>query len=591
MARRSSLRRKTLLIIGSTTLLLVGAVYFPARTAFLGSFIRLEEDAALRDLARVRNAVRDDTEQLYADCRDVGAWDDTWAFAGGDPAKANFVDRNYDDTTFKNNRLSLAMLVDPAAKVIFARGFDVARASPRPPPPASALFRGPGDPLLPLEVKDVKGILATPEGPMLVAAHPVLTSKFEGPARGTLILGRALDDHEVQRIAGLLRLSLTMTLVQVASATPELAAAARELSESKPTHTRAIDGDVLAAYELVPDVRGGPYLIFRVELAREIYQRGLVAWETVVGGVLLAALLFAVSISLLLERFVLRRMAHLNSDVEAVGGSPDSSLRVRVDGHDEIAVLATGINGMLAELQSARQVVREAFGRYVSEEIARTILSRPGGATLGGETREVTILFSDLRNYSTISEKLAPAEVVDMLNEYFGAMSEVIDREGGCVIEFLGDAILAVFGAPTDLPDHPARAVRAALAMRRRGAELNEAWEKSGKARLWKDRGIPALASRIGLHTGRVVAGNLGSKTRMKYAIIGDAVNTASRVENLNNALGTDLLFTDQVRMGLPAELAGLAEDKGQQAVKGRDSAVHVFTITGDEARSGQASG
>ena len=222
-------------------------------------------------------------------------------------------------------------------------------------------------------------------------------------------------------------------------------------------------------------------------------------------------------------------------------------------------------------------VLRQAFGRYVSEDVARAVLARPGGTKLGGETRDV--LFSDVRDYSTISEKLPPAEVVDLLNEYFGAMSEVIDRQGGCVIEFLGDAILAVFGAPGELPDHAERAVRAALQMQRRGAELNLAWERNGKASLWKERGIPALASRIGVHTGRVVAGNLGSKTRMKYAVIGDTVNAASRVEHLNNTLGTDLLFTEEVRIRLPPELVALARDAGEHPVKGRGQPVHVFTM------------
>src|SRR5690606_13528566 len=116
-----------------------------------------------------------------------------------------------------------------------------------------------------------------------------------------------------------------------------------------------------------------------------------------------------------------------------------------VEGEDELTRLALDINGMLGELAQARQVIRSAFGRYVSEEVAEAILTHPDGARLGGETREVTILFSDIRRYSTITERLAPTEVVALLNEYFGAMSEEIEREGGCVIELLGDGILAVF--------------------------------------------------------------------------------------------------------------------------------------------------
>jgi len=525
--RGSSLRVKTLVIIASTALALVAALALPVRTIFLGSFLRLEEEAAARDLGRAVTALRDDVAQLHATTRDYAAWDDTYAFLGGDPGKADYATLNFVDETFAQNRLSLVLLASPQGKVVFAKALDLASRTARPPPAADVFFRAPGDGLLPREPEGRQGVIETPDGPMMVAAYPVLTSTRSGPPRGVLIMGRALDAAEVDRLARALRLAISITPVAAARASPELARAASELSAQRPALTRALDEDRLGAYALVQDVAAAPLLILRVELPRDIYRRGLVGFRYLLGTMALAGLVFGLAIFALLERFVLR----------------------------------------------------QAFGRYVSEDVARSILDLPDGAKLGGETREVTILFSDVRDYSTISEKLHPSEVVDLLNEYFGAMSDVIDRQGGCVIEFLGDAILAVFGAPGELPDHAERAVRAALQMQRRGAELNRAWEGNGKASLWKERGIPALASRIGVHTGRVVAGNLGSKTRMKYAVIGDAVNAASRVEHLNNTLGTDLLFTEEVRIRLPPDLVALARDAGEHPVKGRGQPVHVFTL------------
>jgi adenylate cyclase len=314
-------------------------------------------------------------------------------------------------------------------------------------------------------------------------------------------------------------------------------------------------------------------------MARDVYARGLLGVRSLVLTIALAGLVFGVAIVVALDRLVLRRVSSLSADVREIAGAADPTARVRVAGDDELTTLGHGINAMLSELASAREVIRAAFGRYVSEEVAHAVLSQPELARLGGETRIVTILFSDIRGYSTIAEHLAPAEVVTLLNDYFGAMGEVVEAEGGCVIELLGDAILAVFGAPGALPDHATRALRAAVAMQRRGDALNREWDESGRSALWRTHGISALRSRIGLHTGPVVAGNLGSRTRMKYAVIGDTVNTAARVEGLNGPLGTDVLFTAEVFEAIDATLATQARDLGEHAVKGRERPVHVYTL------------
>ena len=245
---------------------------------------------------------------------------------------------------------------------------------------------------------------------------------------------------------------------------------------------------------------------------------------------------------------------------------------------DEFGILGEHFNGMARDLEE-REVIRETLGRYVSEEVAEAVLSSAETLQLGGEERVVTVLFSDLRGYSTLSECLSPSEIVTLLNAYLGEMNDVIDDHLGCVIEYLGDAIMAVFGAPNDMPDHAERAVACAVAMRRRFEELNAEWEEDGFARLWRDHGIEALSARIGIHTGVVVAGNLGSASRMKYAVIGDTVNVAARLEQLNKPLETDILISGEVFEGLSDELKGRAEDMGAHQVKGRQQEVSVYCV------------
>ncbi len=555
--RRTSLRRSALLLVGLATLGLVAALYLPLRWILLREFVRLEEQTALQNVQRARNAVGEELARLTSQARDYSVWDDTYAYLGGEAPEYPAV--NLVDDTFAHNRLSLFLLRDASGEVRFRREYDLA---------ASARFaeQGPlADAVRALcpngEGCARSGIVDTPRGPMLVAAHSVLTSAEEGPSPGVLVLGRLLDAAEVSRIGT--GLSLVVSVSRAGADT------------STEPRVEPLSDERLAGFTVLEDVAARPYLLLRVEMAREVYAHGVLGTRSVALAVAAAGLVLGLVVFLLVDRAVLRRVASLSEDVQRVSESADPTRRVKVEGRDELAGLALGINGMLAELARAREMLRRAFSRYVSEEVAHVVLSTPDGMTLGGKVHEVTILFSDIRGYSTISEHLAPTAVLDLLNEYFGAMSEEIEAEGGCVIEFLGDAVLAVFGAPTDQPDHAARAVRAALAMQRRGDALNRVWTANGTATLWRERGVDAL--------------RVGSLSRTKYAIIGDAVNTAARVEALNKELETDLLMTAEVVERLPAELREPLEGRGEHVVKGRQRAVHVYAMpigAGQDARA-----
>ena len=157
------------------------------------------------------------------------------------------------------------------------------------------------------------------------------------------------------------------------------------------------------------------------------------------------------------------------------------------------------------------------------------------GAGLGGEVRTVSVLMSDLRGFTTLSERLPPDRISETMNEYFTAVVEVIMSHRGIVQDFIGDGILAVYGAPLDDPDHAWHAITTALDMQAALRRLNAGWQAAGR---------PALAMGVAVHTGEVFAGNVGSPKRKKYSVMGDTVNTTSRIEGLNRELGTAILIS-----------------------------------------------
>lgn len=232
------------------------------------------------------------------------------------------------------------------------------------------------------------------------------------------------------------------------------------------------------------------------------------------------------------------------------------------------------------ELESQKRQlehVTDSFSRFVPPSVVEDIVEDPNRLELGGELRHVTVLFADIRGYSTLSEKLSPTETILLLNRYFEAVTGVIFEHGGMINEFEGDGILAVFGAPLELDHHEEAAVRAALGMLEAVEELNVVCDADGTSQIWKSVGLERFAIRIGLHSGDVVAGNIGTAQRIKYAVIGDTVNTAARVEALNKTLDTALLLSDATAKALRPGLVAL-QDLGAHQVKGKRDTVQVYT-------------
>jgi adenylate cyclase len=294
------------------------------------------------------------------------------------------------------------------------------------------------------------------------------------------------------------------------------------------------------------------------------------AADIVAGLPLAIAFLLAVGIvaAVGLALFAADSVAAPLKDVEAAMARVE---RGRLDGRcpvvstDEIGAVAEGFNRMLHGLRE-REMVKETFGKYVTPEIRDEILA--GRISGEGELKEVTILFADIRDFTPWVEATSPRQVVQDLNEYFTEMAEAIRAHRGLVLQFIGDEIEAVFGAPVTAPDHADLAVQAALTMRRRLREWNARREAAGK---------PALRHGIGIHTGTVLAGNIGGADRLSYALVGDAVNLASRIQDLTKACMVDILISEATRKSIDPSVE--VDELTAVRVKGRAEEVTVHTV------------
>lgn len=239
-------------------------------------------------------------------------------------------------------------------------------------------------------------------------------------------------------------------------------------------------------------------------------------------------------------------------------------------------VTAQTVSKLLFEEKQSRQI-RAMFSSYVTERLVNEMIRNPDMAQLGGQKREVTVLFSDIKSFTTYSENHQPEEVVAILNEYLGAMTDIVLKWDGILDKFIGDAIVVFWGAPMKQEDHAERAVRCALEMQDRLEQLRLKWEAEGKA---------PLSSGIGLNTGEAIVGNIGAEgKKMDYTVIGDHVNLGARVEGLTRRYDARILMTEytleKLRPVIDAGLFRGVSITGQERVivKGKDTPVGIYSL------------
>jgi adenylate cyclase len=277
------------------------------------------------------------------------------------------------------------------------------------------------------------------------------------------------------------------------------------------------------------------------------------AWRAVV-FVLLATQIAAWAAYLLFKQGILFPLAHLQLGMVLV-------------------LIAQSLLRLTRE-EKERERIGQMFGRYVSPHVMSAILASPTLPELGGQARNVTVLFSDIRGFTTLSEKLSAREVVELLNTYFERACAVLLTQGATIDKFIGDAIMAEFGAPLEQPDHALRAVRAAIALRAVAIDFRHWMEQR-----FVGRDLPEFDIGVGLHSGEAIMGNIGSSTRMEYTAIGDTVNVASRLEGMTKTVHCAILASlETVRQAGPSVKVGT---RYSLAVKGRHQEVEATDILG----------
>lgn len=300
----------------------------------------------------------------------------------------------------------------------------------------------------------------------------------------------------------------------------------------------------------------------RAELAP--YRRLMASLAALLG----AGVAVAVVAAVLIARSVTGPVLELARGVRRIAGG-DYAGRMDIPGRDEISELSQSFNQMAGGLED-RERVRALLGRVVSPAIAEELLRRP--IQLGGEEREVTVLFVDIRGFTARCEGTSPAEVLALLNRYLTRVTEAIEAEGGVVDKYIGDAVMAVFGSPVTYPDHARRAVRAAIGMAREAAAFTE-WMQHR----FPDRGLPVFGIGVGMHTGEAVIGDIGTPKRKEFTAIGDTVNAASRLEGVTKELKCVIAASEAT---IVAAGEGIRTGKRESVtVKGRAEPITVFEV------------
>lgn len=361
----------------------MGVLYAASRILILTQFLALEKANTQTDVNEAINTLGDVIEKLDRANADNSAYDGAYEFmVHPSPGFFESIVGKAPSRSLGLQRIDVLLFVDKSGRIVAGRDFDVDEDEDVEIPESLIAHLTPTDALLqhPTLKSSVDGILMLPEGPLLVAARPIVRSNFTGPDHGTLLAGKFLDSFELEQIAKRAHVSLAIQRLDSSGMPEDFENARMELSGANSTYAWPLSGTVMAAYTMIRDIYGKPALILRAEIPRTIYVQGRVSIFYFFGTLLVSGLVFGIVVQLLLERSIVSRLSSLNESVEGIAESGDTSARVNCEGSDELASLGEAINGMLNSLQLTENLIRDA------EERHRTFMNNiPGIAAITDE--------------------------------------------------------------------------------------------------------------------------------------------------------------------------------------------------------------
>ncbi len=363
------LRQKTLLIISVTLTGLMAVIYTVSSAILLGSTRNAEKQEAMQSVRGVRSLLVQTQEDFAERYSDWSAWDDTYTFIE-DTNKA-YIQTNLVPEQLAALRVNLMLYVNTSGQIVYGTGFDLKNRVYKPVPKALRDRLSRGDLLLQHSNLTTKrtGILVLPEDPIWITSQPILTSKTEGPIRGSLIVGRHLDASEIERLRQIARLPLSVYRVNDAKMPADFKEMSRSLSNKTPILAHPLSEDAIGGYTLLNDIYGKPALILRVDIPRVTYQTGKQSQLYLIISVLAGGVIFGGVTLLLMEQEVLSRLARLSADVRRISQSSDPSMRVQILGTDELPMLANTINGMLEALEQSQNEITTLNDRLKAENL------------------------------------------------------------------------------------------------------------------------------------------------------------------------------------------------------------------------------
>ncbi len=337
-----------------TLLGLILLLYAASQVILLGSFAQLEEQDTHKNIERARDALLDSVAVLDSIAGDWAPWDDTYDFIQN--GNEQYIEANLGASTLSNLKVNYMFFYNTSGHLVYGAGVDLQSKEKMPIPYMFQHDLSPNDTLLKHQDIEnrISGIILLPEGPLLVSSQPIITSEHKGPIQGTLIMGRFLDPMKIGDLTRITHLSLSFSLFD-APVAPDFRSVIGSLSQENPIYIQPISHDIIAGYVLLNDIEGKPALVIKAEMPRGIHIQGENTLKYLILSILGSGIVFGLVMLLSLEKSVLSRLTFLSSNVIAIGASGNHSMRVSIEGKDELSKLAEVINGMLEKLEKAEE--------------------------------------------------------------------------------------------------------------------------------------------------------------------------------------------------------------------------------------------